>query len=376
MSTRRKLLVILTQVFADGGIQRFNQTLLSASRSVEADFEVLSLRDVESREPHPNIQVTSFRGDQPRFARAVFQAVAFGDYACIVVGHINFLVFVASAVRCRFKRRPWIVLVTHGIDAWSNIRGQRRRALRAVDQILCISRYTRLRIEQQAPEIPRSRYVLFPNALNVSWQRQKKANAESDRLAKGRLLPERFLLSVSRLSHHDRYKGIGTVLETLAMLEDSRIHYVIAGDGDDRPFLQWIAFEFGVGDRVHFIGAVSDAELADLYGRCTAFVLPSGKEGFGLVYLEAMYFCAPVVAAAEKGVLDVVQDERSGLLVPFGDSVRLKAALDRLIADQALRSSLAAYARRNVTDGGIFTFEAFSNRWMDIVQPFAGVVSA
>jgi len=42
-------------------------------------------------------------------------------------------------------------------------------------------------------------------------------------------------------------------------------------------------------------------------------VLPSGKEGFGIVFLEAMYFGAPVIAAAEKGALDVVQDGETGL---------------------------------------------------------------
>jgi phosphatidyl-myo-inositol dimannoside synthase len=368
MGMRSKLLFIFTQVFAEGGIQRFNQTVLSASKPMDADFEVLSLRDPESRELQPNIRVTSFRGDQLQFAQAVFRAVVFGEYTCILVGHINFIVLISSALRYRFKRRPWIILVTHGIDAWSNIRGLRRRALRAVDQILCVSRYTQLRIEQQAPEIPRDRYVLFPNALNVSWEQLIHSNAEPARSPSERHLPERFLLSVSRLSRHDRYKGIGTVLETLPMLEDSQIHYVIAGEGDDRRFLQWIACDFGLRERVHFVGAVSDAELAELYRRCTAFVLPSGKEGFGLVYLEAMYFGAPVVAAAEKGVLDVVQDGRNGLLVPFGDTVRLKAALDRIIADQPLRCALSTQGKSNVTDGGVFTFDAFAGRWADVVQ--------
>jgi glycosyltransferase involved in cell wall biosynthesis len=365
---RRKLLFIFTQVFADGGIQRFNQTLVSASKPLDADFEILSLRDIQSFDVQANIHVTSFAGDQLKFARAVFRAVRWGDYTSILVGHINFIVLVASAFRYRVRRRPRIMLVTHGIDAWTNIKGLRRRALRAVDQILCVSHYTQSRIEQQAPEFPRSHYVLFPNALNSSWGQLGHGSSGAGSSGSRFCIPERFILSVSRLSHHDRYKGIATVLETLPMLEDSQIHYVIAGDGDDRGFLQWIASEFEARERVHFMGAVPDGELAELYRRCTAFVLPSGKEGFGLVYLEAMYFGAPVVAAAEKGVLDVVEDERNGLLVPFGDTVRLKAALDRLIADRALRAILTSKAKTSVTDGGMFTFEAFANRWAELLQ--------
>jgi phosphatidyl-myo-inositol dimannoside synthase len=368
MPSRRTLLFIFTQVFADGGIQRFNHTLLAASKSLDADCEVLSLRDVEPRELPPNIRVSSFRGDQLRFAQAVFRAVLLGRYASIVIGHINFLVLVASALRYRIKPRPWLMLVTHGIDAWSNIRGLRRRALRAVDRILCVSRYTQSRIEQQAPEIPRDRYLLFPNALNMSWEQLAHRNPESGRLSDAHPLPERFLLSVSRLSHYDRYKGIATVLETLPMLEDTEIQYVIAGEGNDRRFLESVACDYGVRNRVHFVGSVSDAQLVQLYRRCTAFVLPSGKEGFGLVYLEAMYFGAPVVAAAEKGVLDVVQHERSGLLVPFGDSVRLKAGLDRLLVDRALRDQLTQEARKSVVDNGPFTFQAFAQRWTGIVS--------
>jgi len=54
------------------------------------------------------------------------------------------------------------------------------------------------------------------------------------------------------------------------------------------------------------------------------FVLPSGKEGFGIVFLEAMFFGAAVIAASEKGALDVIQDGETGLLVRFGDTVALR----------------------------------------------------
>ena len=173
---------------------------------------------------------------------------------------------------------------------------------------------------------------------------------------------------MTRLERGDRYKGIVTVIEALGMLEDASVHYCIIGHGDDLPFLQRVAERCGVAHRVHFLRGVSDAELISLYGRCAAFVLPSGKEGFGIVFLEAMYFGAPVIAAAEKGALDVVQDEETGLLVRFGDTVALKQAIERLQEDSALRAQVIAGGRATVTEGGPFTFARFAQRCAEVLE--------
>jgi glycosyltransferase involved in cell wall biosynthesis len=180
-------------------------------------------------------------------------------------------------------------------------------------------------------------------------------------------LPERFLLSVTRLDENDRYKGIVTVLEALAMVEDPSLHYVVAGSGNDREFLERIARRLQLADRVHFIGGVTDGQLAELYRSCAAFVLPSGKEGFGIVFLEAMYFEAPVIAAAEKGAVDVVQHDSTGLLVPYGDTVALKAAIERVLVDTALCDRVRAGGRQLVTGEGAFTFSAYVRRLAGIL---------
>src|SRR5262249_20416434 len=133
-------------------------------------------------------------------------------------------------------------------------------------------------------------------------------------------------------------------------------------DGDDREFLRSVATRLGVADRVEFPGAVSDAELVGLYRECEAFVLPSGQEGFGIVFLEAMFFGAPVIAAREKGAVDVIRDGETGLMVDYGDVVGLARAMDRIIADRALAENLRRAARALVTFDGCFTAAAFTRR--------------
>jgi glycosyltransferase involved in cell wall biosynthesis len=177
-----------------------------------------------------------------------------------------------------------------------------------------------------------------------------------------------FILSVTRLERGDRYKGIASVIEAFSMLADGSLQYFVIGHGDDLSFLQLMAERFGVKDRVHFMRGISDSELITLYQTCEAFVLPSGKEGFGIVFLEAMFFGAPVIAACEKGAMDVVRDGATGIMVPFGDTIAIKEAIERIRSDSALREHLRITGRSVVTDGGPFTFARFTQRCAEVFE--------
>jgi len=357
------MLALLPEVCSDGGIQRFNRTLLAACEELGVVCDALSLNDAGalpggasegSERPRPQ-RLTGFDGSRVRFSLAAAARLAGGRYDWLVVGHIHFLALALAARALCVHRRPQVVLVAHGIEVWSMIGWVRRRALARVAKILCVSTYTRRRILEQAPGLDTGRLKIFPNAIAEHWSRVTPA-------AGNRTLPNRFVLSVTRLEKGDRDKGIVTVLEALPMVQDDALQYLVVGRGGDIEFLKLAARRFGVADRVQFWGAVTDAELADLYPRCLAFVLPSGKEGFGIVFLEAMYFGAPVIAAAAKGALDVIEDGRTGLLVPFGDAIGVARAIDRLAADAPLRASVRANGRACVVDGGKFTFARFVER--------------
>jgi phosphatidyl-myo-inositol dimannoside synthase len=356
----RRALVLVSEIYADGGIQRFNRTLVTALSRLGIKCQVLSLGDaahpVTLWSPPALIAIETFERDKPRFALQALTAIVRGGLDFVIVGHINLLELVVAARH--LQRSAQTLLIAHGIDVWTGIVGRRRRALARVDRILCVSAYTRDEIRRQAPEVPLERFSVFHNALSESWSEQLGGMGRA-RLAG---VPERYILSVTRFDRGDRYKGIVSVLEGLSMLEDSSLNYVLAGRGNDAPFLQRVAAQFGVADRVHFLGGVSDVELAALYRHCLAFVLPSGKEGFGIVFLEAMFFGACVIAAREKGTLDVVRDGENGLLVPFGDVVALRRAVDRVIADEVLRERLCAGGLACVAGDGPFTFRSYLER--------------
>jgi len=92
-------------------------------------------------------------------------------------------------------------------------------------------------------------------------------------------------------------------------------------------------------------GFMPPGELGPWYERAAVVVAPSRREGYGVVVREAMAWGRPVVASAVGGLLDAVEDEVTGLRVAPGDVPALRAALERLLAEPALRARLGAAAR-------------------------------
>jgi glycosyltransferase involved in cell wall biosynthesis len=354
----RRVLLLASEIYTHGGIQRFNRTLLSASKRLGLTVDVMSLGDSE---PHlnpdaPQGAVSVYGHHRVRFAAAVTAAIWRAQFRAVIVGHVNLAEIVAAALQIRRPADSAVYLIAHGIEVWSGLRGRRRWAVRAMDRILCVSEYTRRRISEQIPEFESERFVLFPNALSATLDLPEISSSAPI------VVPERFILSVSRLDPRERYKGIVTAIEAFATVDDASLHYVIAGRGEDESFLRQVARRCGVADRVHFLGAVSDQQLTELYRSCSAFVLPSGKEGFGIVFLEAMRNGAVVIAARAGGVVDVVRDGETGLLVEFGDVAELARAIDKALNDRELSAQLRRRALADVTGDGPFTFEMFVRR--------------
>ncbi len=98
------------------------------------------------------------------------------------------------------------------------------------------------------------------------------------------------------------------------------------------------------------LGFIPNAELGPYYERAAVVCCPSLREGFGVACLEAMAHGRPVVAGAVGGLLDLVEDGVTGLLVPPGDAAALRAALERLLGDPELRARMGAAARERARE--------------------------
>lgn len=144
--------------------------------------------------------------------------------------------------------------------------------------------------------------------------------------------------SVGRL--FDDHKKVSDLLRATALLKTGcpGIKLLIVGDGKDAGALKALSGELGIADRVVFAGYQGDT--APYYACMDMFALASQREAFGLVLVEAMFFGLPVVATAVGGVLDVVVDGVTGLLVGKNDPAALAEAIHALYADPGRSAAL------------------------------------
>lgn len=155
--------------------------------------------------------------------------------------------------------------------------------------------------------------------------------------------PEQPLLGVfGRLSPE---KGQRVALEAMFLVLKERpdARLVIVGDGKERDDLGASAEALGIAESVEFAGFVAHA--GGLMAACDAVVVPSLKEGFGLVAVEAMALERPVVASAVGGLSEIVLQEQTGLLVEPNDPQTLSRAMLRVIQDDSLARAMGRAGR-------------------------------
>jgi glycosyltransferase involved in cell wall biosynthesis len=132
--------------------------------------------------------------------------------------------------------------------------------------------------------------------------------------------------------------------------------------------------------RIAFHGVVTDAFLRGLYHACDVVVTPSRFESFGLMLVEGMMFGKPVIGCRAGGMLEVVEDGKTGLLAEPGDVASLEACLNRLIEDPELRARLGKAARaryekyftaERMTAEVVAFLSHVGNSWSDRLRPMA-----
>ncbi len=143
-----------------------------------------------------------------------------------------------------------------------------------------------------------------------------------------------------------RYKGVQHVVHAFAELRHPGATLEIAGAGDYRPTLERLASSLDLGERVRFLGRISEADKLLLLRRAWGLVFASPKEGWGITNLEAAACGTPVVASNSPGIRESVRDGETGFLVPHGDARAMAAAMRQLAGDASLVTRLGDQARR------------------------------
>jgi teichuronic acid biosynthesis glycosyltransferase TuaC len=163
------------------------------------------------------------------------------------------------------------------------------------------------------------------------------------------------LLTVGHLVARKRHAD---VIEALALLAPRHrsLRYEIVGDGPERTALEALANARGIRDRVDFAGQLPPAQARARAAHADLFVLPSVDEAFGVAYIEAMSAGVPTIGCAHEAGPDEIVAAGAGLVqVPPRDPRALAAAIEQLLADDAIRAQLGRDARATVERS--FTWE-------------------
>jgi phosphatidyl-myo-inositol dimannoside synthase len=357
-----RFLLVLPGAFGPaGGLEMYDRLIIKGFQQIARErggtCETLVLLDedkhCDARYLDPAAPpLRTFAGSRPRFAASTLERLAFFRPDLVVFGHVNFSSLALAARALRPTVKQWFL--TYGIDVWRRLQRTRLLAVRTAQRILSISDYTRVQLCRHNG-VPASAVELLPCALDPFWAADfagKTGLAAPD--------PARpLLLTVARLADSERYKGIDQVIRALPAIARAipGVRYAIVGTGADRPRLEQVARDAGVADRVEFRGRVSPEALASAYAESSLFVMPSAKEGFGIVFLEAALFGKPSIGGNHGGTPEVIVEGETGRLVTYDDVGGFAAAAIDLLADPVRLEAMGASAHRRLEER--FTYPSF-----------------
>jgi glycosyltransferase involved in cell wall biosynthesis len=174
----------------------------------------------------------------------------------------------------------------------------------------------------------------------------------------------KLILCVARFTPQ---KCLDVLLQAFQILKDKRIdfHAKIVGEGPLKKSLQEQITKLDLQDRVFLLDIMPQEKLNLLFAESYLCVLPSVDEGFGLVLVEAQLCKRPVVGTRSGGITDIIEDGKSGILVPPKDQVSLASAMERILTDYNLASRLAEEGYRSAT--AKFSPEAVLRKYLKVL---------
>jgi phosphatidylinositol alpha-1,6-mannosyltransferase len=243
-----------------------------------------------------------------------------------------------------------------------------RIVLNRASGLIANSRHTKEMLVRQW-QVPEDRVAVLHPGVDTT----RFVPARNDAASRARLgwTNRRVVLTVGALQ---KRKGQDMMIRALPAIRARcpDVLYAIVGEGWERPYLDQLVAEHGVGDIVQFRGVPGDAELIDCYQQCDLFALPNRQvgwdfEGFGIVLLEAQACGQAVVAGLSGGTSETLDPASTGELVNCDSPEPLAAVVSDLLNDPARRARMGASARKWAVEH--FDWQALSRQALQIMVP-------
>jgi glycosyltransferase involved in cell wall biosynthesis len=254
-----------------------------------------------------------------------------------------------------------LVLTAHGTDLmgadkWPELKPYAETALGDAKYVISISKDNCELLEKTFPGCS-DKIVMMRNGFNENVF--YPAGQDRKEMLEGYGIEysgEKIVMFAGKLAN---FKGIDILLRAAAKYENEEPKTItlIAGDGDERDKLHALAKDLELRT-VHFLGNVDQAALAKLYNIGDVSLVPSRREPFGLVAIEAMACGTPVIASNQGGLPDFVNDSVGRLVTPEDPDDLAEAViqiLKRTEEEEGWREKIAAYAKGNYSQDAIIS---------------------
>lgn len=333
MNQSTKTLFLTLETFAGtGGIQKVCRTLSYCLKCLlSSNFKAFSLYDHAPDNRYiTSLDFTGFKGRKMQF---IFHTLISGLHcSTLIISHIN-LVSIAILIRI-FNRRTKIVMLAHGTEVWRNLPLWKKWFIRKYVHVWSVSNYTKQILDQR--HRIRKFNTFVSNCLDPFFQPPAEFNKPAYLMERYSLTAQQpVLLTICRLNRHENLKGYDQVILSLKNLSDDfpGLRYLLCGQSDQQESdrLKLLITAHNLCGKVLLPGFISETEIMDHYLLADIFILPSQKEGFGLVFIEAAACGCRIIAGNAGGSPDALLNGKLGTLTDLENSDQL---------DQVIRENL------------------------------------
>jgi glycosyltransferase involved in cell wall biosynthesis len=269
--------------------------------------------------------------ERPDLINAHMPVPGLADVAASVAGRIPFVLTYHAGSMKKGHLLPDLAVGLYE-------RLQLPRLLRRADSVICSSDYVR---EQFLADWKHKSITITPGADETIFKPARVSKTAGSTL-----------LFIGKFGPSYRHKGLGDAISAVAKLKPShpQIQLLVIGDGDVDYYLS-MARALGVESNLDFKGTLDQKQIAALCHTADLLVHPSTNDSFPMVIVEAMAAGLPVVSTRVGGIPTLIQEGKTGLLVPAGRPTALANAVDQILSDRGYAATLGRAGRKLVMAG-------------------------
>ena len=345
-----------------GGIEKFNRALLSALSGLEKEALLLadsaSMYDNYCESRYFNNK--NYRGyKKEKLAFVIKELIHSYKYQRVILGHINLALFGLLIKRIHPKTKVYVV--AHGIEVWGSLTGMKKKLLNKCDVILAVSHFTKEQLIK-TNGIDGNKIEIFYNTIDPFFHYPTQFQKPLQLIKRYNIGEnDKIILTLTRLAYTEKYKGYDKVIDVMPEIISKYpdVKYLIAGKPDERERarLKELIAARQLEKNVFLIGFIAEEEITDHYQLADLFIMPSRKEGFGIVFIEAMACGLPVIAGNQDGSVDALKNGELGLLINPENRNEIIETLQKVLESNSYTVPKKQQLQKEVK--GYFGFQQF-----------------